>query len=509
MKTKIIPILLISFFSFIIIDLYINFGNLNDFRCLSNHSFSIPGLEDGYVPQGICALDGNDVFLISCYNKDKASSVIYLVNRSLDIIKKTYLYNSDNSPFTGHVGGIASNGTWVWICSENEIYTINYDLLESSNDTIQLTTFQSYPICTSYLYWDGNSLWVGEYFQYPFYPVNQKHRSYYDTEKFNALSLCYGVDMTTGLTTTLKSGLYVPNKVQGMVVLNDSIILSESFWSFEKSAITKYSLDSNSERSGEIEIANQTIPVSYLSSDLIEWSLPAPPMAEGISIIDNKCYVLFESGSDLYKWYTLNRINDVIEITIDSVIIKGATMNTFCIISIILGIVTLLFVIMYLSFMSKKRAQFQKINIIERFNNEKIHKDAIQSVENTVNSILKGINGWMWLAATFTLLYYVIIFWSVFFMVMNVVIVCYDYENSQPLVIAFTALALFLTVLDFWLKPANKSARFHKHWFDAADIAKKYEVKLSMTSSFKKFCEEVESFAEETKNLNSHADFFS
>ena len=93
--------------------------------------FAIEGLDDGAIPQGITAFSanynaGNDdngkpitksqqYFLVSAYMNDGSPSRIYVTGQETGYVGYVTLSNIDGTPHRGHVGGIATNGSRLWV----------------------------------------------------------------------------------------------------------------------------------------------------------------------------------------------------------------------------------------------------------------------------------------------------------------------------------------------------------------------------------------------------------
>lgn len=102
-----------------------------DFR----EEVAIPGLSDGAAPQGITTyeynvLDGNGTlnekqkdtyFFISAYLKDKPSRV-YVTGKKSGYIGFVTMRDENDKIFTGHAGGVATNGGTFWLGSGTTVY---------------------------------------------------------------------------------------------------------------------------------------------------------------------------------------------------------------------------------------------------------------------------------------------------------------------------------------------------------------------------------------------------
>ena len=119
-----------------------------DFDEKFSQEFEIPGLEDGAVPQGMTTYtvatkvtgdDGKEetvqkrYFFVSAYMSDGSPSRIYVIGADkadgkTDDISHNYktegyvtLKTADGKDFYGHCGGIAINGSYLWVTGESKV----------------------------------------------------------------------------------------------------------------------------------------------------------------------------------------------------------------------------------------------------------------------------------------------------------------------------------------------------------------------------------------------------
>lgn len=100
--------------------------------------FAIEGLEDGAVPQGMTSYysvytDGElddkgqpvskkqNYFLVSSYMNNGSASRIYVTGETTGYVGYVTLQNEDGSSHTGHVGGIATNGAYLWVGYDDSV----------------------------------------------------------------------------------------------------------------------------------------------------------------------------------------------------------------------------------------------------------------------------------------------------------------------------------------------------------------------------------------------------
>lgn len=102
-----------------------------DFR----EEVAIPGLSDGASPQGITTYEYNVLndngtlnekqkdtyFFISAYLKDKPSRV-YVTGKKSGYIGFVTMRDENDKIFTGHAGGVATNGGTFWLGSDTTVY---------------------------------------------------------------------------------------------------------------------------------------------------------------------------------------------------------------------------------------------------------------------------------------------------------------------------------------------------------------------------------------------------
>ena len=109
-----------------------------DFKSFDKE-FAIEGLDDGAIPQGITAYhaeytDGYDAngkpqtkrqqyFLVSAYMKDGSPSRIYVTGQVTGYVGYVTMKNndSDGSMHIGHVGGIATSGSRLWVTDGDSV----------------------------------------------------------------------------------------------------------------------------------------------------------------------------------------------------------------------------------------------------------------------------------------------------------------------------------------------------------------------------------------------------
>ncbi len=274
-----------------------------DYADFSSDAFEIPGLDDGFVPQGICFSESLDSFVISGYAKNE-NSRLYLIDKESGEAKKLILKD-----FTKHAGGVAAEGDDVWVCAGGDeskggyVYHISAAVLNNASDGDEIEfdgSFQT-QVRASALCCDGDRLYVAEFYEKSDYPVNPEH-SFADNKAW-AVGYNLPVDISDydGSEKTPDIILSVPEKVQGMAVTSEgNIIFSTSYGRFYDSTLHIYRSPDEWTQDSKL-IGTETVTV-YIADDkgLIS-KVKMPTLMEGTDIHGDVLYAVFESGAEAYS----------------------------------------------------------------------------------------------------------------------------------------------------------------------------------------------------------------
>lgn len=297
---------------------------------------AIPGLADGMIPQGLAHWHEKNRLIISNYVESGGASTLMVVDaKTQALVKRVNLYEEDGAAYTGHAGGVAVSAQHVWIASDGYAYRIPLKELAGASDNGKLKLTDRFPTPTraSYATYAEGILWVGEFYSLPDYPTDKSHRlTNNEKTTYNAWAVGYVLDPKTDRLPEGRvpaSGDAVPDyilstadKIQGMAVTGDSIILSQSFGRTKDSLLLKYEKpDLKGEPHQRVKLGGKDVPVWFLDRKNIAknaGSLTVPPMSEGI-ITDgqNRLYVLFESGASKYRPTALSPMDRLRVIRLD------------------------------------------------------------------------------------------------------------------------------------------------------------------------------------------------
>lgn len=296
-----------SFFDSIVRFFSILAGDISDFfeggytridiDAFTSDGFDMPGLDSGFVPQGLCFNESLGVYFISGYT-DEGNSRIYTVDKSTGESKEIILKD-----FTAHAGGIASHGNSVWVASggnaEKGGYLYHFDAsvlmdAESGAEIAYDTRYQTF-VKGSFLGCSEDMIWVGEFYtDAGGYAVNPAH----SLGKNHAWTCGYKIaDDSLELIAIMS----VPDEVQGMAVLPDnSVMFSISYGRYNDSKLEIFPAYTELECT-KIDIDGKEIPLyNCKKSDRVA-KIEMPALMQGIEYTDGDICVIYESGAQKYS----------------------------------------------------------------------------------------------------------------------------------------------------------------------------------------------------------------
>ncbi len=249
-----------------------------------------PGLNDGFVCQGIAVSEENDVILVCGYMKDKSNSRIYVT----DFDDNSYyveLTKNGGEKYTGHAGGLAITGNTVYIANAKKIYSFSLtDVLEAGNKgKVDIGSGTKVNTNASFVYTDDEYLYVGEYNDGNAYSIEGHENETADGMHY-AICTKYSLsDLTVPVASfTLR------NYVQGICFTPTGKVVLSTSHGLNDSIYYVYDMDDVTDSGKTFDGA----PLYYLEGPCVE--IHGPAMSEDLDYYDGKVITLFESASDKY-----------------------------------------------------------------------------------------------------------------------------------------------------------------------------------------------------------------
>lgn len=259
-------------------------------------------LEDGFCPQGLCALPENPKYevAVSGYLKD-APSRVYLIGKET----KSIILEEDGKPLTTHFGGITCTGNYLVVASGKSLVRFPVEEAINAKDGAAVKVTDSFQtgLQNAYCYYFDNVLYAGEFYREQNYPTDQSHHIEKDGETnyafvyaFEADENCEGGVKNSDPILTIS----VPALVQGIAIYEGGIALSTSY-GLPNSHIYFYE-----RKEGDVENNMLRLDSSDLKDDLV-----APCMSEEIYEEDGRLYILFESKAEKYRQFVRRQVDTV------------------------------------------------------------------------------------------------------------------------------------------------------------------------------------------------------
>ena len=294
-----------------------NYGKFivyNEYYKMESNVCQNPGLDDGFVCQGVAASEKNGKILVCGYMDDKSNSRVYVV----DVQTNTYYYvnltKNNGELYNGHAGGIATSGDYVYIANASKLFTFSLtSLLEASNgDYVDIGSGVPVNNAASYVYCDEKYIYVGE-FHHTQDGYLKEHALDGGDGIVNGIVSRYTHRAIRSYAEYGNENVPTPDviyavrdRVQGICFTPDGkIVLSTSYGRFNSSYFYVYNQADCTDTGETLD----GVPVYTLGEYTNE--IMAPTMSEDLDWYDGKVITLYESASNKYFFGKLFFANDV------------------------------------------------------------------------------------------------------------------------------------------------------------------------------------------------------
>ena len=293
---------------------------VSDYYKASEKAFTIPGLSQNMIPQGLDYVDGRDVYLVGGYQKDGSPSRIYKVNsRTGKSEGYVILGDSEGNGLSPHAGGLAVHDKYLFVAGDEDssiyIYNLEDVLTAGKGEMVKMVDkFEArYPggkINVACLTFTEDKLIVAEFYRVPNYVTDESHWITTPTgDENHAFAIAYPLSDSEASICGVENypvEMYsLPGLVQGIAVHDGKIWISQSYGT-AKSTICCYDISGAKPVTvflrawSGVPPKDADIPVYALDSSTLVASFDAPPMAEEIVFVDDKLLIMCESASAKY-----------------------------------------------------------------------------------------------------------------------------------------------------------------------------------------------------------------
>lgn len=265
---------------------------------------AVPGLSDGFIPQGVCYSDSLKAWLV-CGYFDDAPSRIYVVGSDGEVQKSMPLYRENGEEYTGHAGGISACGEHIWVSNQKKAFHLTATAVEEAEDDSPLC-FDGYfgvGVNASFTFADDRWFWIGEYHMGDKYKTaDANHMTSPDGSEHGAIIYGYHIDASEKYGVSTEGpliALSVRDIVQGFCVTDSGKYVLSTSSALASSHLYIYDC-SECEADGTIRYGGRDIPLFYLDSTRLVDTVTLPHMSEDLDYHDGMVVVNFEAGAKKY-----------------------------------------------------------------------------------------------------------------------------------------------------------------------------------------------------------------
>ena len=309
LKIAAVALILLLLLAFVVLQFLFRWS-INQYYENSTPAFEIPGIYEGFVPQGFDYDGQNGLFIVSGYMNGDGASPVYLVEEDGDIRSRLTLTTHKGEPYTGHSGGIAVHGDYVYVAGGRGGYFYVYhyaDFLAAGDEAViecvgRFSTKVSDDdyVAVSFISDSDTHLWVGEFYDTDGYETLDSHKLYSpsgDWQQALAVGFAFDENAEFGISPTPDIAYSLPDKVQGMCFDGGTVYLSTSR-GFNTSHIYAYDAP-KSHLISRITVLETDVALYFLDSNTA-FEIKAPPMAEEIVVLGGRLYIMSEFASGKY-----------------------------------------------------------------------------------------------------------------------------------------------------------------------------------------------------------------
>ena len=279
--------------------------------------FVVPGLAEGLIPQGICYDDAHGVYLISGYYEDDTPSQICVVNKDGAFSGSVGVITPGGKRSTGHFGGIAVFGDWVYVANTDNFYVLSLpEILETDEPFVPAkASFKTCLPATSGAEVANGVLWFSQFTENsgksvkaaePVYQTKRGHKLYARADGYVLdADAPFGIrerNLMEGVAYP-DQAIAIPNEVQGMTFTPaGDLVFSCSYGRAMRSFVVV--CKDVTVREADETLTLHTVPVPLWHCRLLDRkaTLTAPPMLQEVCVgNDGRLCFLSESGAAKYR----------------------------------------------------------------------------------------------------------------------------------------------------------------------------------------------------------------
>ena len=280
---------------------------LKEYLKHSEPAFTVPGLADGFVPQGIGYDAETDCFFLSGYMDRREPSPVFCIDKkSRKLIRKITLRKESGEIFRGHAGGLSVYNGHIYVAGGMDACMYRLPTEEA------LRAEGEEPLCTekvslcdekghirvSFTAVDEGMLYAGEFHRRPIYHTHRSHR----VQRGNLRQRAYLLAFTVGENgKAIPARVYsIPDNIQGACIAEGHLFLTQSH-GLLPGTVLAYSL-SEMDTEGTRTVLGKEVPLFLLTKKNCKKATSIPLLPEEIIPADGKLHILYEAAANRYHF---------------------------------------------------------------------------------------------------------------------------------------------------------------------------------------------------------------
>lgn len=275
--------------------------NYGAFYAEANREFAIPGLHDGFIPQGFARCE-DGTFLTCGYMKDGRASRIYVIGTDSYVT----MQDAKGAADTNHAGGLAVYGQYLYVTNEENlnVYLLKDVLSASPGAAVTPMGLVYTGVRSAFIEVCGDKLYLGEFYRAENYPTDVSHHMTTDSgEEHHALMAVYGLSPSAkfGFDAAVPQCVYsIGDLAQGICVTDKGSLCLSTSYGTASSHIMIYEDPAQSPADGKFDLGGAQVPLYYLDAKHLEKTITLFPMTEELVFTGGRLYILGESASNKY-----------------------------------------------------------------------------------------------------------------------------------------------------------------------------------------------------------------
>ena len=268
-----------------------------EFSVVSRIEGEIPGLDEGFVPDGSCKTA--DGLMICGYMTGGGASRVYMIREGGEISRTDFCYE-DSTPYEKRVYGIAERDGLIYAACEDGIGIFIYNDILRGYETAEQYGLVDTGLTPKWLTVADGRLYVGSHDEARLYERRDDGRMHPLDSADTDTMLVYNFndDKTYNLSHLPLYAFILPDGTEGLVhnSRGSALTLREENGD-SRLVFFSYDVTLNYLLHTEGSLDSFFIPTGIMREESVTYEMALPPYAEDIEIIDDRLWILNSSAA--------------------------------------------------------------------------------------------------------------------------------------------------------------------------------------------------------------------